>query len=164
MLNEIFWHNLIDLGYHFGAHWSLKGSPNRPFWYEINIKSQASVSRKAFEHTYYFWMDFWCQNERPWRAKTIISYYACCNLRDFAGSWNNMKIGCLKASTIDGNRSLERTRVVCYDFEMFCEVLVFFFFGVRQKVGPQSGNIWHFVTFERGGGVDLVSTAVGTES
>ena len=35
-----------------------------------------------------FRMDFWCQDGRPWEAKTSISRYTCCNLRGFAGSWD----------------------------------------------------------------------------
>ena len=41
------WRNLVDLGSHFGAHWILKGSPNRPFSHQIEIKLVKRGCRKV---------------------------------------------------------------------------------------------------------------------
>ena len=52
-----------------------------------------SDDQERFQKIHDFFMEIWCQNERPWRVKKRFSCDACCILRRFAGSWNLMKNG-----------------------------------------------------------------------
>ena len=42
-----FWRHLVDLGFHFGGHRILKGSPDRQFSFKNNIKSENKVCKKV---------------------------------------------------------------------------------------------------------------------
>ena len=52
------WRHLVDLGSRFGAHWILKGSPNRRFSYKINIKFEKQNVQEGVLKQNDFWMDF----------------------------------------------------------------------------------------------------------
>ena len=106
MKNKCFWRHLVDLEVDLGAHWILKGSQNLSFLYKINKKGiQEGVLKK-----HDFWMDFQCQNGRPWGATTSISHYTCCKLKGFARSWQLMKNVYQKISQIIQKHSRGRSR------------------------------------------------------
>ena len=52
------WRRLVDLGSHVGAHWILKGSPNRYVSHKFNTKSWKRVSSKASWKNMLFGLSF----------------------------------------------------------------------------------------------------------
>ena len=84
--NKVFGCHLVDLRSQLGAYWILKGPQIDHFRRRSTYNYKNKSTGRRLEQIW-FWMDFLCQNGRPWKAKTSISHYTCCNLRGFAGSW-----------------------------------------------------------------------------
>ena len=64
------WRHFLDFGCHFGGHWILKGSQNRPFLYKTT----------AWKHVKTWWRNY-AKRKCPEILKNQFSHYTCRNVR-----------------------------------------------------------------------------------
>ena len=133
-----FWRHFVDFGSHFGAHWILKGSPNRQFPHQINIRSQKWVSRKASWKNMFLDGCLMTKCEALWSKSNFVLYLMQFN--GFGGSWNLMKNGSQKViQNHPKSEPLAPKGRTFYDLLFFGCVILGVFWGAaksRQKVQP----------------------------
>ena len=96
-----FWFHLADWGCHVGGHWILKGSPNRPFLYTININHQKIATMSGASKNMELWWKVNAKRRCPEMKQMVFpSYMRCCNLRGRGGRELLLKMGLQNTSQI----------------------------------------------------------------
>ena len=89
----------------FWGHWILKGVPKSHFFNINQHKMRKSEVPESVSKKHDFWMDFLCQNGRPWGVKTSISLDTCCKIRCFGVSQKGIEKESQKSSKMTSKSS-----------------------------------------------------------